>query len=45
METNKFLQKHAKKNKEKNFFNQGLECAAAKHWSKYTTLVVVSISN
>ena len=29
----------AQKNVEKVYFDQGLECAACKSWSKYTTVV------
>ena len=34
-----FFQLFGMKNNEKAYFNQRLECAAPKHWSKYTTTI------
>ena len=34
-----FFQLFAQKNIEKGYFNQGLECAVPKHWSKYKSHV------
>ena len=39
MQISCFFQLFSTKNAENDFFNQRLECAAPKRWSKYTTLI------